>query len=101
MTVSTRGRFRRRLTRGLVAAAVMALAAGTATAFGEDEGEQPQPVDFVHNVVDSPAPVTGAVFGSAPAAKPGHTICTTPTQNTANVNTDCEGTNPHNETSIA
>ena len=25
----------------------------------------------------------------------------TPTQTTANVNTDCEGVNPHNETSIA
>jgi hypothetical protein len=63
--------------------------------------ENPQPVDFAHNVTNAPAPVTSAVFGSSPAAKPGTAICTTPTQTTANVNTDCEGINPHNETSIA
>jgi hypothetical protein len=63
--------------------------------------EDPQPVDFTHNATDAPAPAAGAVFGSAPAAKPGTPICSTPTQATPNVNTDCEGVNPHNETSIA
>jgi hypothetical protein len=63
--------------------------------------EDPQPVDFTHNATDAPAPVAGAVFGSGPATKTGHAICTTPTQTGANVNTDCEGVNPHNETSIA
>jgi len=62
-----------------------------------------QPVDFTHNTVDAPAPVAGAVFGTAPAVKTGTAICTTATQLTANVNTDCEtaSAGPHNETSIA
>jgi hypothetical protein len=64
-----------------------------------------QPIDFTHNGIDAPAPVTGGVFGSGPALHPGERICTTPTQNTKNVNTDCDPgngiTGPHNETSIA
>ena len=75
----------------------VALAVGVTAARSDDF----QPIDFVHNVTDAPAPVTGAVFGTAPATKTGTAICTTPTQTTANVNTDCEGVNPHNETSIA
>jgi hypothetical protein len=82
------------------AALVTAIAFGAATARG-DEGEGLQPIEFVHNVNDAPAPVTGAVFGTAPTTKTGTAICTTPTQNSANVNTDCEGVSPHNETSIA
>src|SRR6476469_5224435 len=82
----------------LVAAAAAALALGAATALAD---EDPQPVDFTHNVTDAPAPVAGAVFGTPPAEKPGTAICSTPTQTTPNVNTDCEGTDPHNETSIA
>jgi hypothetical protein len=74
------------------------LAVAAATAFGDDES---QPIDFTHNVRDAPAPVTSAVFGSSPATKTGQAICTTPTQTTANVNTDCELNVPHNETSIA
>src|SRR4029453_12948117 len=77
-----------------------ALVVGAATARG-DEGEGLQPIEFVHNVSDAPAPVTAAGFGTAPPTKTGTAICTTPTQATANVNTDCEGVNPHNETSIA
>src|SRR4029453_8394870 len=77
-----------------------ALVVGAATARG-DEGEGLQPIEFVHNVSDAPAPVTGAVFRTAPPTKTGTAICTPPTQTTANVNTDCEGVNPHNETSIA
>jgi hypothetical protein len=45
--------------------------------------------------------VTSAVFGSGPRVKTGTAICTTPKQTTANVNTDCASTGPHNETSIA
>jgi hypothetical protein len=64
--------------------------------------EQIQPVDFTHNVVDAPAPVAGAVFGTGPAVKTGTAICTTATSADANVNTDCASTaGPHNETSIA
>jgi hypothetical protein len=83
-----------------VSALGVALVVGAAAARG-DEGEGLQPIEFVHNVNDAPAPVTGAVFGTAPPTKTGTAICTTPTQTTANVNTDCEGVNPHNETSIA
>jgi hypothetical protein len=63
--------------------------------------EDPQPVDFTHNVTDAPAPVAGAVFGNAPATKTGTAICATPTQVTSNVNTDCDVNSLHNETSIA
>src|SRR4030095_1977743 len=80
------------------AALVTAIAFGAATARG-DEGEGLQPIEFVHTVHDPPAPVTGAVFGTAPTTKTGTAICTTPTQNSANVNTDCEGVSPHNERS--
>jgi hypothetical protein len=81
-------------------ALAVALGVGAATARG-GESEGLQPIEFVHNVSEGPAPVTGAVFGTAPPTKTGTAICTTPTQATANVNTDCEGVNPHNETSIA
>lgn len=62
--------------------------------------DDPQPVDFTHNVTGAGAPVAGAVYGTGPATKTGTAICTTPTQPTPNVNTDCEGS-VHNETSIA
>jgi hypothetical protein len=84
----------------LAAVFVLALALGAVGARG-DEGEGLQPIEFVHNVNDAPAPVTSAVFGSGSPTKSGTAICTTPTQTAANVNTDCEGVNPHNETSIA
>src|SRR2546423_14868489 len=89
---------RMRLAVVAAAAAALALGVGVGPALGD---EDPQPVDFAHNATDAPAPVAGAVFGSAPGAKPGTAICSTPTQAAANVNTDCEGVNPHNETSIA
>jgi len=88
------------LTILLVVSALGAALAFGATARG-DEGEGLQPIEFVHNVNDAPAPVTGAVFGTASQTRTGTAICTTPTQTAANVNTDCEGVNPHNETSIA
>src|SRR5438445_11600537 len=79
----------------LVAFAIL----GTAIAVA---GDDPQPVDFTHNVFDAPAPVAGAVFGSGPAVKTGTAICTTTPAAAANVNTDCDPTvGPHNETSIA
>lgn len=45
--------------------------------------QEDQPIDFAHNI------------------RPGDKICTTNTQQTANVDTDCEKTGPSNETSIA
>jgi hypothetical protein len=91
---------RRRLAAMLVAGATLALSASLAPVFG-DEDEGGQPVDFIHNVTGAPAPVAGAVFGTGSALKNGTKICTTPTQTTANVDTDCEKTGPSNETSIA
>ena len=86
----------------LAAVAAAALAVGTATvpASAEDGGD-PLPVETTPTGVDTRAPVAGAVVGSGPATKPGRVSCTTPTQSAANVNTSCEGSNPHNETSIA
>ena len=83
----------------LLGTAVLVLA-GPTPAHADDD---PQPVDFTHNIRDAEAPVAGAVFGTGPATKTGTAICTTPTQTTPNVNTDCEtsSTGPHNETSIA
>ena len=81
-------------------AAVLVLALAGGPAIAGDGGNGTQPVDFLHNNLQD-APVPGAVFGTAPAAKSGTAICTTTTSTAANVNTDCEGTGPHNETSIA
>src|ERR1700747_1238998 len=87
------------LSAAMLAVIAAALVVGVA-AFADDN---PQPVDFVHNPFNAPAPVPSSVFGSGPAVKTGTAICTTATQTTANANTDCETTSvgPHNETSIA
>jgi hypothetical protein len=82
------------------AATVLALSAGLATVLGQEE-ERNLPIEQTHSVRDAPAPVPNAVFGSGPALHPGDRICTTATQFTANVDTDCEKTGPSNETSIA
>src|SRR5689334_19032799 len=90
----------------LLVSVVAALCVGAAVAVA---GDDPQPIDFLHshNGLDAAAPVTGGVFGSGSAFKTGTAVCTTPTQTSANVNTDCDAsapngvTNPHNETSIA
>ena len=88
-----------RLSAAILAVLGAALVISVA-AFADDE---PQPVDFVHNPFNAPAPVTSAVFGSGPAVKTGTAICTTATQTTPNANTDCETSSvgAHNETSIA
>ena len=77
----------RRLLRLVPVCAVLVLGVGVAAALGE---ENPQPIDFHHrNLVDAPAPVAGAVFGTAPSVKTGTAICTTATSTAANVSTDC------------
>ena len=48
-----------------------------------------------------PPPDAGAVYGSAPFTKTGTAICTTQPSSAANLNTDCEPTAEHAETSIA
>ena len=83
------------------AATALVLSAGLATVLGQDEEDRNLPIEQTHSVIDAPAPVPNAVFGSGPALHPGDRICTTPTQFTANVDTDCEKTGPSNETSIA
>ncbi len=87
--------------RLVVLAAVAAIVAGQSMAAAADTN--PQPIDFAHNVTGAPAPVDGAVFGTAPAVKTGTAICTTGLQTGANANTDCTeaSVGPHNETSIA
>jgi hypothetical protein len=80
--------------------AAIVLCGGLSTAIGQ-EGEFDQPVNFSHTVLDAPAPVAGAVFGSGSALHSGVRICTTEFQTTANVDTDCEKRGPSNETSIA
>src|SRR5690349_15556291 len=80
----------------LVAFAIL----GTAIAAADDD---PQPIDFTHNGVDSPAPIATAVRGSGPTVKIGTPFCSSTPAAEANVNTDCEtrSVGPHNETSIA
>jgi BNR/Asp-box repeat protein len=84
----------------VIGATTLALTVGASGALAED-GDFGQPIDFLHNVNQAPAPVNGTVWANGPKTPTGTAICTTPTQTGANVNTDCEGTNPHNETSIA
>jgi len=95
-------RFRRHRHLGgvLVGAASLALALGAGGVLAEDGGDVVQPIDFIHNVVSAPAPVTGTVWSNGPKTRTGTAICTTPTSTAANVVTDCES-GPHNETSIA
>ncbi|HZD86913.1 MAG TPA: sialidase family protein [Gaiellaceae bacterium] len=90
----------RRPARLLSLVGVLALVAFAFTAVASAD-ENPQPIDFVHNVVDAPAPVTGTEWSNGPKVKTGQAICTTATTTAANVNTDCEENGPHNETSIA
>ncbi len=80
--------------------AAVALVGGPVVAEqGGDEGRD-LPVEFVHNNLED-APVAGAVWAAGPALKNGQAICSTAPTNDANVNVSCEGTAPHNETSIA
>jgi len=86
-----------RLPTILVVALLSALAVAVAVAVADDN---PQPIDFTHNVAVAPAPVTSAVFGQGNGT-PGVAFCTTTASDSANVNTDCDPNQPHNETSIA
>lgn len=98
MTESRLGR-RRQVGALLAAAGMLSLTLGTAVVHADED--QIQPIDFVHNVSDAPAPVTATVWSNGPKDSVGTAICTTPTSNAANVTTDCETNGPHNESSIA
>jgi hypothetical protein len=86
--------------RLILMAAIAAIAVGQTLAVAADD---PQPIDFAHNVTNAPAPVDGGVFGTSPSVKTGTAICTTNVQPGVNANTDCteQSVGPHNETSIA
>jgi hypothetical protein len=87
---------------GLSVSVAMAAFIGPA-AFGAADGggDGTQPIDFLHNATGMAAPVTGAALGQGAQATPGVPICSTGTSSAANVNTDCDASSPHNETSIA
>jgi len=87
---------------GLTVSLALAAFVGPA-AFGAADGggDSTQPIDFLHNATGSVAPVTGAALGQGAQTTPGVPICRTVATSAANVNTDCDGANPHNETSIA
>lgn len=90
----------RRRVGAAIGVAALALSLVTVVPAFAIGGDVSQPVDFLHNNL-ADAPVPGAVYGTAPGVKVGSPICTTPVSTAANVNTDCEGTGPHNESSIA
>jgi hypothetical protein len=90
----------RHVVGALAGAAALALAFGAGGVVADD-GDLTQPIDFTHNASDAPAPVTGTVWANGPRVHTGTAICTTATSNAANVVTDCDGANPHNESSIA
>jgi len=91
----------RRILAVVASAGLLVLAMGAGSPVLGDDGDNVQPIDFVHNVSEAPAPVNSAVFGTDGSLKPGQKLCTGPAQG-ANANTDCEATpGPHNETSIA
>ena len=77
-----------RAIRGVIVAAVSISMVALSPSLAHAAGDDVQPVDFTHNTVDAPAPVPGAVFGTAPAVKTGTAICTTAAQLAANANTD-------------
>ena len=94
---------RRKVGVALAAVTALVLAVGVSAALGDGD---PMPIDYSHNAINTPAPVTNAVFGQSPSVKTGTAICTTGPQTGPNYNTDCEGQTatyggPHNETSIA
>jgi hypothetical protein len=94
-------RAHRRFLAMVATGGLIVLAMGAGSPVLGDGGDNVQPIDFVHNVMDAPAPVNSAVFGTDGSLKPGQKLCTGPAQG-ANANTDCEAApGPHNETSIA
>ena len=88
---------------GLAAAGLLALLpAGSTPALGSDQ-PLPQPLTHSHFSYYQ-GPLTDSGDGTPSEAtykNPPSPICATAATRAANVNTDCEGTAPHNETSLA
>ncbi len=83
--------------------ALLVLAVGASASGVRAEDPPPLPVTHQHfNSVEGPLTLEGdGAVGVSAIRNPSSPICSTATSSAANVNTDCEGDNPHNETSIA
>jgi hypothetical protein len=89
--MTTRTRFR--------AAAIGLFVFGLITAQGQNS---PTPkTHYKFNAIDPLTRSAGAPAGEASYKNPPTPICSTSTSSASNVNTDCEGIAPHNETAIA
>ncbi len=86
----------------LIAVAALALVAGPLTPSAHADNPLPAPITHQHfNGVQGPITQDGdGAVSVANYRNPPSPICSTSGSGT-NVNTDCEGTAPHNETSIA
>lgn len=80
---------------------------GIVLAFGGSPGlrgedvQRPVPTHQHFNSVERALIERGAATGESVYKNASGPVCTTPTSGAANVNTDCEGDAPHNETTIA
>ena len=94
-------------TRGYIAASLMLVLVLLLTGTGASRVRAENDVDLpvTHQLFNGlVGPITQDGDGFIPFGNyrnPSSPICSTPTSNAANVNTDCEGNAPHNETSIA
>jgi hypothetical protein len=76
---------------------ILGSAAPRAHAAGQAQPFTQQKANFLRSILDS----GDGTLSEADFKNPPSPICTAPTSSAANVNTDCEGTAPHNETTIA
>jgi hypothetical protein len=84
--------------------ALLMLILGATSSLAQADNPLPLPVTHQHfNGVEGPLTQDGdgAVGPGGTNRNPPSPVCATSTSNAANVNTDCEGNAPHNETSIA
>ncbi len=93
-----------RLRKSFVGAAAVAVVAVFMAAPGGAAASGPAAQPFTHQTFNGVlGPLTQNGDGSLPGSSriPPNPICSTAVSLAANVNTDCEGTAPHNETTIA
>lgn len=92
----------RKATLTLLLGLLVALVLGVIPAMAEDEGLPRVTIQQHWNFRQGTGKaVPGARFSESDYKNPPSPICSTATSSAANVNTDCEGNAPHNETSIA
>jgi hypothetical protein len=80
---------------------VAALVAWTIPALAEDGGLPKATQRHVNPLAGTAPAAPGATISESDYKNPPNPVCSTPKTLAANVNTDCEGNAPHNETSIA